>query len=185
MIWFTYDYMGYLILMYYCAFILWFDHFLDSRAEISQIFYCFFVKFKTLKRHPEINWPLSWSIVSSFVILGFFLGLEPGLERLLAETEADSFSSSSSSMSFLRSSSDSDFWSCCGFPSFFSLFFLAGRPRGLGEGWFPDPVLNSWGLEDPPEELVSDELSASFVATSCFLALLRLTDPKISGKIGN
>ena len=35
-----------------------FDHFLDSRAEICQIFRWFFGKFKTSKRHSEINWPL-------------------------------------------------------------------------------------------------------------------------------
>ena len=40
------------------AFILWFDHFLDSRAEICQIFRWFFGKFKTSKRRSEINWPL-------------------------------------------------------------------------------------------------------------------------------
>ena len=48
--------MGYLI--YFGAFILWFDHFLDSGAEICQIFCWFFGKFKTSKRHSEINWPL-------------------------------------------------------------------------------------------------------------------------------
>ena len=36
----------------------WFDHFLDSRAEICQIFRWFFGKFKTPRRHSEINWPL-------------------------------------------------------------------------------------------------------------------------------
>jgi hypothetical protein len=35
-----------------------FDHFLDSRAEICQIFRWFFGKFKKSKRHSEINWPL-------------------------------------------------------------------------------------------------------------------------------
>ena len=34
---FTDDYMGYLI--YYSAFILWFDHFLDSGTEICQNFW--------------------------------------------------------------------------------------------------------------------------------------------------
>ena len=48
--------MGYL--MYYRAFILWFDHFLDSVAEICQILRWFFVKFTKSKRHSEINWPL-------------------------------------------------------------------------------------------------------------------------------
>jgi hypothetical protein len=47
---FTYDYMGYL--MYYSAFILWFDHFLDSGPEICQIFRWFFGKFK--KNHKDI-----------------------------------------------------------------------------------------------------------------------------------
>ena len=42
----------------YGAFILWFDHFLDSWAEICQIFRWFFGKFKIPKRHSEINWPL-------------------------------------------------------------------------------------------------------------------------------
>ena len=32
-----------------------FDHFLDSRTEICQIFCCFFGKFKISKRHSEIN----------------------------------------------------------------------------------------------------------------------------------
>jgi hypothetical protein len=32
-----------------------FDHFLDSGAEICQIFRWFFGKFKTPKRHSEIN----------------------------------------------------------------------------------------------------------------------------------
>ena len=36
----------------------WFDHFLDSRAEICQIFRWFFGKSMTPKRHSEINWPL-------------------------------------------------------------------------------------------------------------------------------
>ena len=58
MIWFTIDYMGYLI--YYSAFILWFDHFIDSGAEICQIFRYFFGKFKKKsERHSEINWPLA------------------------------------------------------------------------------------------------------------------------------
>ena len=36
-----------------------FDPFLDSRAEIHQIFSLFiFGKFKTSKSHSEINWPL-------------------------------------------------------------------------------------------------------------------------------
>ena len=51
--------MGYL--MYYSAFILWFDHFLDSGAEICQIFRWFFGKLKKKKksrRHSEIIWPL-------------------------------------------------------------------------------------------------------------------------------
>ena len=49
--------MGYL--MYYSAFISWFDHFLDSGAEICQIVHCFFGKFKKSKRHSEIIWPLA------------------------------------------------------------------------------------------------------------------------------
>ena len=35
-----------------------FDHFLDFRAEICQIFRWCFGKFKKSKRHSEINWPL-------------------------------------------------------------------------------------------------------------------------------
>ena len=49
--------MGYF--MYYSAFILWFDHFLDSGAKICQIFRWFFENLKKSKRHSEINWPLS------------------------------------------------------------------------------------------------------------------------------
>ena len=37
----------------------WFDHFLDSRAEICQIFsFFFFGKSMTPERHSEINWSL-------------------------------------------------------------------------------------------------------------------------------
>ena len=36
----------------------WFHHFLYSRTEICQIFRCFFGKFKIIKRHSEMNWPL-------------------------------------------------------------------------------------------------------------------------------
>ena len=39
----------------------WLDHFLDSRAEIHQIFAGFFGKLKTSKSHSEINWPLQQS----------------------------------------------------------------------------------------------------------------------------
>ena len=42
----------------------WVHHFLDSRAEICQIFRCFFVKSMTPKRHSEINWPLVTSKIS-------------------------------------------------------------------------------------------------------------------------
>ena len=35
-----------------------FNQFLVSRAEICQIFRCCFGKFKSSKRHSEINWPL-------------------------------------------------------------------------------------------------------------------------------
>ena len=46
-------------LMYYSAFILWFDHFLDSEAEICQIFLRFFLEnLKESKRQSEINWSL-------------------------------------------------------------------------------------------------------------------------------
>ena len=48
--------MGYL--MYYSAFIIWFDHFLHSGAEICQFFVGFLENLKKSKRHSEINWPL-------------------------------------------------------------------------------------------------------------------------------
>ena len=41
-------------LMYYRAFILWFDHFLDSGAEICHIFHCFFGKFKISDYQKDI-----------------------------------------------------------------------------------------------------------------------------------
>ena len=49
--------MGYLNVLktLYGAFILWFDHFLDSGAEICQIFCWFFGKIKTPRSHFEIN----------------------------------------------------------------------------------------------------------------------------------
>ena len=54
-------------LMYHSAFILRFDHFLDSGAEICQIFHCFFLEnFKKSKRHPEINWPLPHILAFKF-----------------------------------------------------------------------------------------------------------------------
>ena len=57
-IWFTYDYMGHLL--YYSAFILWFDNFLDSGVEICQIFCWFFGKFLKKSKIPsEINWPIA------------------------------------------------------------------------------------------------------------------------------
>ena len=49
--------MGYLINVLktlYGAVILSFDHFLNSGAEICQIFLCFFGKFKKSKKHSEI-----------------------------------------------------------------------------------------------------------------------------------
>ena len=42
----------------YGAVILWFDHFLDSGQKFVKFFVGFFGKFKTSKRHSEINWPL-------------------------------------------------------------------------------------------------------------------------------
>ena len=56
----------------------WFDHFLDSRAEICQIFRWFFGKFKAPKRHSEINWPSIHSIGTPhplFLILMVFSSL--------------------------------------------------------------------------------------------------------------
>ena len=47
-----------LALPLYC----WFDHFLYSRTEICQNFRWFFGKFRTPKRHSEINWPLTFQI---------------------------------------------------------------------------------------------------------------------------
>ena len=44
-----------LYLMYCSAFILWFDHFLYSGAEICQVFRCFFGKFKKIKKTFR-NW---------------------------------------------------------------------------------------------------------------------------------
>ena len=43
-----------------------FDHFLDSWAEICQIFWWFLGNSTTPKRHSEINWPLVTASVSSF-----------------------------------------------------------------------------------------------------------------------
>ena len=51
MIWFAYGYMGYLN----SAFILWFDRFLDSGAEICQIFVGFLETLKKSKRRSEID----------------------------------------------------------------------------------------------------------------------------------
>ena len=64
----------------------WFDHFLDSTAEICQIFRWLFGKSMKLKRHSEINWPLRgcwgcWTTcirnffqnIHSFMLLGGFL----------------------------------------------------------------------------------------------------------------
>ena len=46
--------------MYYSAFILWFDHFLESGSVTCQIFRCFFGKFKTSERYSKINWHLAY-----------------------------------------------------------------------------------------------------------------------------
>ena len=43
------------------AIILWFDHFLDSGAEICQILYCFLENLKTSKRHSKIIWPFMYT----------------------------------------------------------------------------------------------------------------------------
>ena len=40
----------------------WFKHFLVCRAEICQIFRWFFGKFKNIKGHSEIIWPLAAAI---------------------------------------------------------------------------------------------------------------------------
>ena len=52
----------------YGTVILWFEHFLNFWAEICQIFWCFFGKFKKSKRHSEIIWPL----VHTYKIEHFF-----------------------------------------------------------------------------------------------------------------
>ena len=44
----------------------WFDHFLDSGAEICQNFHWFLEKFKASKRHSEINWPLGILLGGAF-----------------------------------------------------------------------------------------------------------------------
>ena len=56
--------MGYLIYQtLYGAFISWFYHFLDSGAELCQIFCWFFGKFKQSKKHSEVIWPLAGKLV--------------------------------------------------------------------------------------------------------------------------
>ena len=42
----------------------WFDHFLDSRAEILQIFGLVFVEnLRHPKSHSEINWPIKLAVI--------------------------------------------------------------------------------------------------------------------------
>ena len=55
----------------YCIIvILWFDYFLDSGAEICQIFPWFYGKFKTSKRQSEIIWPLvDFQVIKHFLKL--------------------------------------------------------------------------------------------------------------------
>ena len=67
----------------------WFDHFLDSRAEICHFFSMFFFeKFKTWKSHSEINWPLKlrvqWSmwITISNIYLGLGFEFKFGPQRI-------------------------------------------------------------------------------------------------------
>ena len=48
----------------------WFDHFLYTRAEICQIFRCFFGKFKISKGHSEVNRLL---VVFNTVVVFVFL----------------------------------------------------------------------------------------------------------------
>ena len=48
------------------ALLCWFEHLLVPRAEICQIFHCFFGKLKIPKRHSEINWPLPWGLLAFF-----------------------------------------------------------------------------------------------------------------------
>ena len=43
----------------------WFEHFLDSRAELCQIFRWFCGKSMTSKRHSEINWPLKEALLGA------------------------------------------------------------------------------------------------------------------------
>ena len=54
----------------------WFDHILDSRAEICQIFRWFFGKSMTSKRHSEINWPLASNVVCFTKLVYEMLGKE-------------------------------------------------------------------------------------------------------------
>ena len=53
----------------------WFDHFLDSRADI---FCWIFGKSMTPKRHSEINWPLMTQIDKSTYVLhnSYYYGIE-------------------------------------------------------------------------------------------------------------
>ena len=54
----------------------WFDHFLYSRSEICQIFWCFFLEnLRLSKSHSEINWPLACLLT--------FLGKKPSSLDLL------------------------------------------------------------------------------------------------------
>ena len=56
----------------------WFNHFLDSRAEILQIFGWFFGKFKKSKSHSEINWPLNLQNYVNILKLKYvFLSCQP------------------------------------------------------------------------------------------------------------
>jgi hypothetical protein len=53
----------------------WFDHFLDFKAEICQMFRCFFGKSLTPKRHSEINWP-SKEPLKKFLMLLILLSIK-------------------------------------------------------------------------------------------------------------
>ena len=60
----------------------WSDHFLDSRAEICQIFRWFFGKYMAPKRHSEFNWPLqAWNYI--FIIVKWNVELKLKVAILL------------------------------------------------------------------------------------------------------
>ena len=59
-------------LMYLKTFLLWFDHFLDPWAEICQIFWWFFGKFKNQKDILKLS-DLYLNLLLALLADGFFL----------------------------------------------------------------------------------------------------------------